>query len=142
MTPASRDRAPEVYAAQPGRRAPDRARMGRAAVLAVVLAVVAAPLLVGCGGPLAEGVAEYDRARYPEALVALREAEPAGLRAATRTRVRYALYRGLTHFALGDLPAAHGWLARAHAACLADPALLDAEESGRLASAWAHLGAR
>ncbi len=95
--------------------------------------------LAGCAGPLADARAAYDAARYPEALVALREVELDAARWKGERRARYALERGLTHVGLGDLDAAARWLGEARAAADADPGLFDDEDVGRLASAWAHL---
>jgi len=56
-----------------------------------------------------------------------------------RDRARYALYRGLAHLALGDRTATLRWLGEAKRALDACPTLLSDEDTGRLASAWAHL---
>lgn len=55
-------------------------------------------------------------------------------------RVRYALYRGLTHMALGDMESAERWLADAKSWVDRDPSLLDAGERGRLETAWVSIG--
>jgi hypothetical protein len=52
---------------------------------------------------------------------------------------RYALYRGLAHLALGDLPATRRWFDRVSRATDGDAALLSADDAGRLAAAQAHL---
>ena len=103
-------------------------------VLATV-ALAASACSCGYGGALRE----FDQARYPEALEELRRAESElpGLNA--REQARYALYRGLTHLALGDRRATLHWLQGAKRALDACPALLSDEDAGRLASAWSHL---
>jgi len=92
-----------------------------------------------CSTPLASGLTHYDHARYPEALEALSAAEPGALALRGRSRARYALYRGLTHLALGDREATLHWLGEAKRAADAEPHLLSDDDAGRLASAWAHL---
>jgi hypothetical protein len=52
---------------------------------------------------------------------------------------RYALYRGLTHLALGDIAATRNWFDRVRRALDGDPTLLTGDDAGRLASASAHL---
>jgi hypothetical protein len=94
---------------------------------------------IGCAGSFGAGIRDYDHARYPEAIDELRVAERDAASGSARHRARYALYRGLTHLALGARPAAVFWLAEAKRALDADPMILSAEDTGRLASAWAHL---
>jgi hypothetical protein len=69
----------------------------------------------------------------------LRAVEVDASRSRPPSVVRYALYRGLAHLALGDLAAAHCWFDRVAEATKADPALLSADDARRLAAAWAHL---
>jgi hypothetical protein len=92
-----------------------------------------------CTGTFGAGIRDYDHGRYPEALEELGaiECEATGFR--TAARARYALYRGLTHLALGARPEAIAWLTEAKRALDANPVLLSSEDAGRLASAWAHL---
>jgi len=92
-----------------------------------------------CGGSFGEAVRDYDHARYPEALDELRVVECDAPASNPSARARYALYRGLTHLALGAHPAARRWLAEAKRALDENPTLFSDEDSGRLASAWAHL---
>jgi hypothetical protein len=94
-----------------------------------------------CAGSFGAGVRDYDHGRYPEALEELRAIECDASGWAPRARTRYALYRGLTHLALGALPAAVHWLSQAKRAADESPTLLSDEDTGRLASAWAHLPA-
>jgi len=93
----------------------------------------------GCTGSFGAGIRDYDHGRYPEAIEQLREAERTATHWRGRDRARYALYRGLTHLALGDRPATLLWLGEAKRAIDANPTLLSDEDTGRLASAWAHL---
>lgn len=93
----------------------------------------------GCAGPFGAGVRDYDHGRYPEAIEQLRDAERDAQGWRGRDRARYALYRGLTHLALGDRPATIRWLGEAKRAVDANPTLLSDEDAGRLGSAWAHL---
>jgi hypothetical protein len=96
-------------------------------------------LASGCHGTFGAGVRDYDHARYPEAIEELREAEPHAASWRGRDRARYALYRGLTHLALGDRRETLRWLGEAKRAADANPTLLSDEDAGRLSSAWAHL---
>jgi hypothetical protein len=93
----------------------------------------------GCAGPFGTGIRDYDHGRYPEAMEELRVVECDAAGWSPRARVRYALYRGLTHLALGAQPAAVHWLREAKQALDESPLLLSEEDAGRLASAWAHL---
>ena len=93
----------------------------------------------GCTGSFGAGVRDYDHGRYPEAIEQLRDSERAAAHWQGRDRARYALYRGLTHLALGNRPATLFWLGEAKRAVDANPTLLSDEDTGRLASAWAHL---
>lgn len=95
--------------------------------------------LFACTSSLGRGIALYDRAEYPQALehlVALEGELPA---LSAPERARYALYRGLTHFALGNAALARPWLEQAKHVYEAEPSVLSDEEAGKLASAWAHL---
>jgi hypothetical protein len=91
-----------------------------------------ASVLLACGGALSEGESEFGKGRYPEAkqTFALLEAE-------SRTwgdskRAEYALYRGLTHAALGDRAQAGIWLREAKAIQDAHPGALSHEDEQRL----------
>jgi len=95
----------------------------------------------GCAGSFGNGVRDYDHGRYPEALEELRTVECDATGWSTRARAQYALYRGLTHLALGARPAAIRWLTEAKRAIDERPTLLTSDDAGRLASAWAHLPA-
>jgi len=95
--------------------------------------------LTGCAGRLGPAEDAFEQARYPDALRELRElGEVQELPA--RERARYALYRGLTHLALGDARPASFWLRRARADLERNPSLFDDAERGRLAAAWRAMG--
>lgn len=81
----------------------------------------------------------YEHARYPEAMDELRAVEMDATNRGATSAARYALYRGLAHLGLGDLRAARFWLERVRQTTLADPRVLSDDETGQLASAWAHL---
>ncbi len=112
--------------------------MPRSGFAFVLLAVLATS---GCAGSFGAGVRDYDHGRYPEALEELRTAECDAQAWRSHDRARYALYRGLTHLALGARPAAVYWLTQAKRAADESPTLLSDEDAGRLASAWSHLPA-
>jgi hypothetical protein len=95
----------------------------------------------GCAGSFGTGIRDYDHGRYPEAMEELRVVECDATGWSPNARARYALYRGLTHLALGARPAAVYWLRVAKRALDESPLLLTEEDAGRLASAWAHLPA-
>jgi hypothetical protein len=97
-------------------------------------------VLPGCGGGLSPAICAYDQAEYPEAIVELRRAEAEYRAANGRDRTRYALYRGLTHLALGDVAQASVWLTRSKRAITWDPELLTSAERGRLDAAWRSMG--
>lgn len=104
-------------------------------------ALLAAALLsLGCTSRAQRGFDLYHEARYPTALETLRAAEADLTDASEEQRVRYALYRGLTHLATGDALAADLWLGRAKDAFDRDPRILGREDRGRLLSAWRSLG--
>ncbi len=95
--------------------------------------------LFACTSSFGRGIAHYDRAEYPQALECLAAVEDDWPAMSHRERARYSLYRGLTHFALGNRKQAKLWLEEAKRAYEADPGLLSDEEAGKLGSAWAHL---
>lgn len=97
-----------------------------------VLVICQLLLAGGCASPLSAAVNELEAGQSPRALARLRALGP-NLEALTADqRVRYALYRGLTHLALGDAPSADLWLCRARAATARDPLLLSVEDRSRL----------
>lgn len=59
---------------------------------------------------------------------------------APHRRAHYALYRGLTHLALGDLAQSEAWLSEARARWEQDPRCLSRDDAGKLSDAWSSLG--
>jgi hypothetical protein len=80
------------------------------------------------------------RGRYGEAMERLQEEEANLPRKSSAERARYALYRGLTHLALDDRPAAYRWLLDAKTRWDRNPQTLSQEDTGRLLNAWTGLG--
>ena len=106
----------------------------RALALALVLGSSA------CASLADDPASLLDRGRYGEALDELRADEAAADRYSAPRRTRYALYRGLTHLALGDARETDRWLSEAKARYDADPRSLSASDAGRLVDAWQSLG--
>ena len=98
------------------------------------------PLLSGCHSALDEAMDSYTDARYPTAAAQFRAAEPAARRLNPRDFADYALYRGLTHLALGDAQAALRWLGYAKQCADRDPLLFSDRDRGALLSAWRSMG--
>ena len=94
-------------------------------------------LLLGCSSPLSEARTSFDEARYPDAVAQYRAVRPA---LPADQLFEYALYRGLTHLALGDAAPAERWLTLAKRLSEASPGLASSEQSGRLLSAWRSMG--
>jgi hypothetical protein len=92
-----------------------------------------------CSAAAHDAIHTYDQARYPEALERLRSTESLATRWEPRDRARYALYRGLTHLALGDRRDTARWLEEARRAWNRDPTVFSDDERSRLAAALAHL---
>ncbi|HQP37808.1 MAG TPA: hypothetical protein PLI95_21645 [Polyangiaceae bacterium] len=113
--------------------------MNRSACVVVLIAVLAGAL-TGCGGAMSRGIKDFHKGRYPEAVVELMAVEPAQADRSAESKARYALYRGLTHLALGDTESAQRWVAEAKALWDGDHGLLDRKEQGRLLSGWESLG--
>jgi hypothetical protein len=103
-----------------------------AAVLVAALAAAAALSIAGCGGPLSEAKADFKKGLYAEAKDELLRAEGDSHTWDDRRRAEYALYRGLTHGALGDRAAASLWLHEAKAIESAHPGTLSADDRARL----------
>jgi hypothetical protein len=107
----------------------------RRAILATCLLVAA------CSGDLARGESLFQKGRYPEAERAFVRIEARERDADDRERATYALYRALTHGALGDLAARDYWLREAVAIERAHPGALEERDRERLRiaidqSAW------
>jgi hypothetical protein len=101
-------------------------------LVAIVLGTMA------CSSSLTRGVRAYEAGAHTQALEHLVEAEDGTV--GRRCRVRYALYRGLTHLSLGDTESAERWLAEAKWWMDADREVLDAGDRGRLITAWVAMG--
>lgn len=100
-------------------------------------ALVAASLaaLVACGGALSEGESQFKSGRYPEAKQTFVQLEGEVRGWDDARRAEYALYRGLTHAALGDRTQAGTWLREAKAIDDSHPGSLSPEDRRRLAVA-------
>src|SRR6478735_1645980 len=95
---------------------------------------------LGCRSALGDAMASYTDAQYPTAAAQFRAAEPAARRLSSRDFANYALYRGLTHLALGDAAAAARWVGYAKQSADRDPYVFNDEERGALLSAWRSMG--
>ncbi len=106
------------------------------ALLLVSLACVG----VGCHSGLDDAMDAYADARYPTAAAQFRAVEPAARALDARGFASYALYRGLTHLALGDARAAARWLGYAKQRADEDPTVFDDRNRGELIAAWRSMG--
>ncbi|MCL4754160.1 MAG: hypothetical protein KJ015_28635 [Myxococcales bacterium] len=97
-------------------------------------------LLSACGGSLSRAQHAFDEGRHVDAVDEYRAHEAEFDELGPRAQARYSLYRGLSHFACGDLRAASFWLARARDASARDPGVFDVREQGRLDAAWRSMG--
>lgn len=95
--------------------------------------------LSACSSTFGQGVSHYERAEYPQALEALVSIEDESRAWSPKKRAKYALYRGLSHFALGNTELAREWLSEAKDAYDDDHSVFSDQDAGKLASAWAHL---
>jgi hypothetical protein len=113
--------------------------LGRRLSISALL-IACAPLFVGCHSALSEAVDSYEDARYPTAAAQFRALEPAARALAARDFASYALYRGLTHLALGDARAAAFWLGYAKISADRDPEIFDDGDRGALVAARRSMG--
>jgi len=97
-------------------------------------------LIFGCASPLTEARTSFDEARYPDAVAEYRALRVELPRLTRPELFEYALYRGLTHLALGDARPAEHWLLVAKRLSEASPGLASADQQGRLLSAWRSMG--
>ena len=97
-------------------------------------------LIFGCASPLTEARTSFDEARYPDAIAEFRAIRPGAEQLNLSELFEYALYRGLTHLALGDARPAEHWLLVAKRLSEASPGLASADQEGRLLSAWRSMG--
>lgn len=96
--------------------------------------------LFSCASPLSPARQAFDEARYPEAVAAYRALGAQLPELEQHELFEYALYRGLSHLALGDSRPAQRWLLVAKRLSEASPALTTREERGRLLAAWSSMG--
>jgi hypothetical protein len=89
-------------------------------------------MLASCGGPLSEAKGDFKNGRYAEAKETLVRAETESRGWSDQRRAEYALYRGLTHNALGDRAVAVTWLREANAIEGAHPGTLNEDDQVRL----------
>jgi hypothetical protein len=114
-----------------------RARGGRKKLMRLRLVALSA-LIFGCSSPLTEARTSFDEARYPDAAAQYRTLRRDGL--SRSDLFQYALYRGLTHLALGDAAPAERWLVAAKRLLEESPGLASREDEGRLMAAWRSMG--
>ncbi len=105
---------------------------GQADRMRTLAALVLVATLAACGGALAQGESQFARGQYPEAKQTFLSAEPDSRRWNDARRAEYALYRGLTHGALGDRGQAALWLREAKAIEDMHPGSLSQEDTRRL----------
>jgi len=98
-------------------------------------------LLSACGGALSEGKSDFIKGRYAEARDTFLAVEWESRSWSDARRAEYALYRGLTHGALGDVAAAGVWLREAKAIEDSSPGSLTTEDLSRLKVALKQLDA-
>jgi hypothetical protein len=94
--------------------------------------VLAATTLGGCASALARGESEFTSGRYPEAKQTFASLEAEALQWNDANRAEYALYRGLTLGALGDLTQASMWLHKAKTIEDAHPGSLTTDNARRM----------
>jgi hypothetical protein len=99
---------------------------------AMIAAGLGCLTLLGCGGLLGQGEAEFAHGRYPEAKATFLHEEIAARDWSAPERAEYALYRGLTHAALGDRAAASAWLVLAKRVEEGEPGSLSERDASRL----------
>jgi len=97
-------------------------------------AVLLTTVLSACSGPLSEGRSEFDKGHYAAARHVLTSMDHPG-KWGVPERAEYALYRGLSCGALGDVAHARAFLAEARALEDAYPGSLPAEDDHRLRAA-------
>ena len=101
----------------------------------VLLAITA-----GCRSGLRDAMDSYTDAQYPTAAAQFRAAESAARKLSAREFASYALFRGLTHLALGDASAAALWVGYAKQSADRDPYVFDDGDRGALLAAWRSMG--
>jgi hypothetical protein len=104
------------------------------------LALSALLLVAACGGALGRAEGQFADGRYPEAKQTLLSLESESAAWSDTKRAQYALYRGLTHAALGDREQAGVWLREARAIEDTHPNSLSFENMQRLKIAEGGMG--
>ncbi len=105
-----------------------------------ILGLILLLLSSGCHSAVSEGMDSYTDARYPTAAARFRAAESEARTLSPKQFAHYALYRGLTHLALGDARAATLWVGYAKQSADRDPYLFNDRDRGALLSAWRSMG--
>ena len=95
---------------------------------------------LACGGAYRQGLGAFDEGRYPDAVGEFRRSEADFPNWSESKRIRYALYRGLSHLAVGDARETDRWLGYAKSAFDRHPDAFTNEERGRLLAAWRTIG--
>ncbi|HEX3773916.1 MAG TPA: hypothetical protein VHV51_05590 [Polyangiaceae bacterium] len=98
------------------------------------------PLVVACHSALGDAMDSFHDARYPTAAAEFRAFEPEARSLDVRQFAHYALYRGLTHLALGDARAAARWLGYAKLSFDREPRVFGEADRGALLAAWRSMG--
>lgn len=96
--------------------------------------------LLSCASPFSEARQAFDEARYPDAVAGFRQLAPRLRELERRELFEYALYRGLSHLALGDARPAERWLLTAKRLSEAEPGLASLEQQSRLLAALRAMG--
>jgi hypothetical protein len=97
-------------------------------------------VIFGCSSPLTDARTSFDEARYPDAVDEYRALASEVPSLSRPELFEYALYRGLSHLALGDSAPAQRWLLVAKRLSEAAPTLATADQQGRLMAAWRSMG--
>jgi hypothetical protein len=97
-------------------------------------------LFTACASPLGEARTSFDEARYPDAAAQYRALGPGVPHLSEPELFEYALYRGLSHLALGDSEPARRWLAAAKRLSERSPGIANSDQQGRLLAAWRSMG--
>ena len=106
---------------------------------ALMLCVLSA-LVVACNSKLLQAKSAFHAGNYGDARIALTDLEVASASWSPPDRTVFALYRGMTCQAQGDMECARLWLYRAKSAVDAEPNRLDDGDRARLRLALESLG--
>ncbi len=96
--------------------------------------------LAGCASPLTEARSHFEQARYPDASASYAALAPEVRGFSQEELFEYALYRGLSHLALGDSRPAERWLTVAKRLADSEPDLASLPERNRLLTARRAMG--